>query len=440
MAIKFSVELPLFFAFFSFSLINTLNTNLIIYRTCYLILGFDKNNCSLLGNVYNATTEALEKIVQPKADVIMMTKTSIDSVFGAILCLFVGSWSDRFGRKPVIVANFIGYTVMMWIMTAFAALEEVSPWYMLMCTIPVVLSGGGASFLAILLAYLTDITSVEHRGLQMGIFEAFMGAAVLLGLLYVILLIPESLETIETGNKIRGFFQTQNIVGMFKTTLRERPGYGRSIILLLVVSLAIYFTTVAGDTSVIFLFMREQFHWTFKQFTYFSSFCSINWILGSIILVYVIHHKWKVQESFLILIGFVTMTIGAFIQGLAQVDWLIYFAAVIKIPSTCISPMTKSMLSKLVEDNESAKIFAVFTIMSNLLGLVGAPLFTTLYNATMGSSPGIFNFVTGSGQAMNTIYLLVVIWLLRRTQSTPYSSISNENQDSVITPQNETDN
>lgn len=227
---------------------------------------------------------------------------------------------------------------------------------------------------------------------------------------------------------------------MFKTTLRERPGYGRSIILLLVVSLAIYFTTVAGDTSVIFLFMREQFHWTFKQFTYFSSFCSINWILGSIILVYVIHHKWKVQESFLILIGFVTMTIGAFIQGLAQVDWLIYFAAVIKIPSTCISPMTKSMLSKLVEDNESAKIFAVFTIMSNLLGLVGAPLFTTLYNATMGSSPGIFNFVTGSGQAMNTIYLLVVIWLLRRTQSTPYSSISNENQDSVITPQNETDN
>lgn len=79
-----------------------------IFRTCYVSLGFDKANCSLLGKVSNNITKELEKHVQPKADIIIMTKTCIDSVFGALMCFFVGSWSDRFGRKPVIVINLIG--------------------------------------------------------------------------------------------------------------------------------------------------------------------------------------------------------------------------------------------------------------------------------------------------------------------------------------------
>lgn len=73
-----------------------------------MTLGLDEHNCSLLGKVKNNITADLEKAVQPIEDIISMTKTLIDSLSAAVLCLFVGPWSDRFGRKPVLVMNLVG--------------------------------------------------------------------------------------------------------------------------------------------------------------------------------------------------------------------------------------------------------------------------------------------------------------------------------------------
>ncbi|KAF7270269.1 hypothetical protein GWI33_016735 [Rhynchophorus ferrugineus] len=430
MAFKFTVEVPLFLAFFGFLLTDNLNTNLMIFRTCYVSLGLDKANCSLLGIVSNETTKELEKVVQPKADIILMTKTCIDSVFGALMCLFVGAWSDRFGRKPVIVINLIGQSVMMWVMTVFAALDNASPWYMLICSVPVILTGGGASFLTVLLAYVSDTSSAENRGLRMGIFEATMAAAVLLGnmsssyllkatnyevvylvatlslflaLLYTIFWIPESLQSLETENKIRGFFQTRNITGMFSTTFRQRPGYDRAIILLL---------------------------WSFLRYNWYSSATNILWITGGFLMVYIIHHRLKIQESPLVTLGFLSLTAAALIQELANVDWLIYLAAVVRFPSSCLTPMVRSMLSKLVDGNEAAKIFAVFSVTSNLLGLVGAPVYVNVYNATVKHNPSLFNFITVGADGFSTLCLFAAILLLRSTRVVSYSTLSENDPSS----------
>lgn len=69
-------------------------------------------------------------------------------------------------------------------------------------------------------------------------------------------------------------------------------------------------------------------------------------------------------------------------------------AAAIKFPSGGLTPMTKSLMSKLVDANEAGKIFALFTLMQNLLGLLGSPIYTTLYNATIDVNPGAFNFMS----------------------------------------------
>lgn len=71
-------------------------------------MGFDKHNCSLLGNTKNNITKELEKLVEPTADIIRLVKILVDSLSAAVTCLFVGAWSDRFGRKPVLVVNIFG--------------------------------------------------------------------------------------------------------------------------------------------------------------------------------------------------------------------------------------------------------------------------------------------------------------------------------------------
>ena len=124
-----NVEVPLFCWFFAFMfsgkfhfntkpkwyyfiITDPIKSNLIIFRTCYLTLGYSKAECALLGSQNpDDQTANLEKVVQPFAAVTGMMNTVVEGFCSSIVCLFVGPWSDRFGRKPIIVAPLIGKVV-----------------------------------------------------------------------------------------------------------------------------------------------------------------------------------------------------------------------------------------------------------------------------------------------------------------------------------------
>ncbi|XP_048518197.1 proton-coupled folate transporter [Dendroctonus ponderosae] len=451
MAFRITVEVPAFLTFVAFLIADSVNTNLMIYRTCYVTLGYDKHNCSLLG-ISNATRK-LEQLVQPHADIIIMTKTLIDQITAAILCLFVGPWSDTFGRKPILALNLAGYTAMSLVMVVFSAVETASPWFMMTCSIPVILTGGGATLLTVFLAYLTDITSESERGFRMGVLEVTLAAAVLIGsasssyvfsatgymavygigaalcflaLLYTVFLLPESLQEPETAGRLKGLFRGRNLSGMFWTSFKNRPQYNRAILLSLVLALALFFVIVAGDGSVMFLFMREKFHWTLRQYTWYNTASNLMFISSTCFVVYIVHHKLHVKESWIVFLGFISLTAGALIQGLAQVDWLIYAAAVVKLPSGGLSPMTRSLLSKLVDSAEAGKIFALITVIQNALGLIGSPIYINLYNATLSTNPSVFNYLTSGILAASAGLLLGVLVLQRRTSREDYSRLEAE--------------
>lgn len=82
---------------------------MVIYRTCYVSFGFNESECAKLGteNLDSNATE-LEKIVQPYANVISMTKSFVETFLGVFICLFIGPWSDKKGRKPVLLSSMAG--------------------------------------------------------------------------------------------------------------------------------------------------------------------------------------------------------------------------------------------------------------------------------------------------------------------------------------------
>lgn len=51
----------------------------------------------------NQATADLEKKVQPYANVIGLARSIPESIISCIACLFLGSWSDRHGRKLVLL-------------------------------------------------------------------------------------------------------------------------------------------------------------------------------------------------------------------------------------------------------------------------------------------------------------------------------------------------
>lgn len=84
-------------------------TNLLIYRTCYATLGYNESDCALLGSKnVSEHTEELERIVQPQANIINMTKNIIDVLICSVMCFFLGPWSDKHGRRPVFLSCLSG--------------------------------------------------------------------------------------------------------------------------------------------------------------------------------------------------------------------------------------------------------------------------------------------------------------------------------------------
>lgn len=66
--------------------------------------------------------------------------------------------------------------------------------------------------------------------------------------------------------------------------------------------------------------------------------------------------------------------------------------------------MVRSLLSKMVSADETGKLFSITVALESLVLLGGIPLYTMVYNSTLDSNPGAFNFVTGG------LYFLLVLF------------------------------
>lgn len=146
------------------------------------------------------------------------------------------------------------------------------------------------------------------------------------------------------------------------------------------------------------------------------------WIVGTMFVVGVLHKVFKIPETALLLIGFLSMLNGALMFGLATSGWYIYAGmlclqntlrrgfnrgdisgACVKILGGGISPMTRSLISKTVPSEEIGKVFAFIVGLETLSGMIACPMYTFVYNSTLETLPSAYNFVTAG------IFLLCLI-------------------------------
>ncbi|XP_050306771.1 proton-coupled folate transporter-like [Anthonomus grandis grandis] len=452
MGFKPTVEIPIFLATLSFMLTASVSNNLLIYRTCYIVLHYNKTECALLGFVTNNETEKLELLVSPTSTYIALVNTIVQSVLGSVLCLFTAPWSDRFGRRPIIVMGFIGGCISMLFHIIFAAFE-LTPWFIIVPSLTVLLSGGGASFITILYAYLTDLTNKDERGWRIGIFDLAMAAGVLIGmssssylliatnyvtvfsigaalqtvaLIYVIFLLPESLQHRETSNLVSGFFTLSNLAEMVKTPFKRRENYTRAVLLLTLLSMLLGYLAM-GSAGIFFYFVRTKLQWTLTAFTLYGTVQNILGIFGAVFVMYLLHTYFKIREIFLILVGMFFSIISTVMFGLANRDWQIYLGAVLNLPASGQNSLQRSLVSKLVHEEEVAKIFSTLSIGANVLGPLSAIIYTYLYNTFINIDPGLYNFFTAGVQACIFLLFLLAVIIQCRGTSQPYKNFQNEN-------------
>lgn len=89
-------------------------------------------------------------------------------------------------------------------------------------------------------------------------------------------------------------------------------------------------------------------------------------------------------------------------------DWMVYLAIPLMVVSSMLVPALKSLLSKLISEDEIGKIFGLAAFGETLSGLLGAFMFTAVYGASVHTWKGIAFILEA---AVNIGVFGVILWM-----------------------------
>lgn len=97
------------FIYLSFFISAPVVSNIILYRTCIHSLNYTQDECRpYLSPIKSNETINIEEEIQEYSTNVWTVKIVIEYLFPALLSLFLGVWSDTYGRKPLIVWPLLG--------------------------------------------------------------------------------------------------------------------------------------------------------------------------------------------------------------------------------------------------------------------------------------------------------------------------------------------
>nr|XP_036219263.1 proton-coupled folate transporter-like [Bactrocera oleae] len=442
-----SLELPVFLMFLATLLSGVVMLNQELYQTCVAVFHYNESDCEPLRGIIPKTKEAqiIEKSLQPYVAKITMTSSILSNVWPGILVLFVGPWSDKFGRRPVLLVTFTALflgQVITTILVSFSKELSLNPWFYLLASIPSTLVGGGCSMITIVFCYISDVSDIENKAKRMFYVDMAMGLGVVLGnicssyllrltnttivcaisatlvfiaLMYILFFIAESLEVEETtfAYKAKHFFDVRLIKDLVKTCATRRPNYGRAIIGCTISILIVSNFALTGELGVFYLFLRNKFNVTLQQFTYYNAVGITIKMVGCAVAFGVFRNLLKISFSAIAMIGLFGCILDTLTRGLAQQFWQMYMAAALGLMSGITGPMLQSIVSLAVPPNEIGKIYSLASCLQTLSPLVSAPLYTLVYNSTLNFYPGLYNFIS-TGLYVECLCVMVLIYIFER--------------------------
>ena len=278
MARVVTVEPVLFAYMFCTFMSFPIQQQLIYRKVCHS--HYSSSLCGSIDN--NRMFRKEEKLVQGETSEWMLYQSLCITLPSAVTTLLFGSWSDRVGRKYIMILPLIGGALESAGMVANAYYFKASVPFIFIGNSLAGLFGSYATVLLSVFAYMSDITVKEKRTLRIGILEAmtflggflgeFIGGVLLdhsgfvatysltlsiqsLTLLYILCLLPESFFPAEKL-RFKESCTSEHFVHAGHVLAKKRANKQRSSLLLL---LAIFIIQIVGKLGI-FEFKRQSLH------------------------------------------------------------------------------------------------------------------------------------------------------------------------------------
>ena len=332
----------------------------------------------------------------------------------------IGSLSDRFGRRPVLLISLFGFGLN-YLIIAFA---PSIAWLF----VGRILAGiTGASFTTAT-AYIADISTPEKRAQNFGLVGAAYGLGFIIGpvlggvlgqyslqlpflvaagltflnWLFGYFVLPESLPV---ENRRRFELKRANPVGSL-LLLRKYPvitGMIGSLICVMIASFATQSTWT--------YFTMETFHWNESLVGYSLGLVGLLTAIVQGGLVRIINPKLGPVRS--IYAGLVFYGLGFFLIAFASQGWMLFLIMIPFSLGGIADPAAQSIISNEVPANEQGELQGALTSLRSITSIIGPVLMTTLFSHFTAKSASVY--FPGAPFMMAAVLILVSILLAKNT-------------------------
>jgi MFS transporter, DHA1 family, tetracycline resistance protein len=332
----------------------------------------------------------------------------------------LGAWSDRFGRRPVILISCLG----LGLDYIFMALAPSLRWLF----VGRLISGITASNVSTAFAYITDITPSADRAKKFGMLGAAFGVGFVLGpwmggvlgthslrapfwaaaglslanFLYGLFVLPESLPK---EKRTKSAWHMANPLGSL-TLLRSHPELAA-----LSIVVTLYYLAHQALQSVWVLYTEYRYAWNQKDVANSLALVGVCAMIvsGGLVGPYV----KKFGERFSLTSGLFYGLLGFAGFGLATRGW----GALAAIPLIGLwgvaGPAMQSLMSQRVDASSQGKLQGAINSLRALTGMVGPVLFTQVFATAIQENgkfhlPGAPYFLAGALLASAMLLAIMV--------------------------------
>jgi MFS transporter, DHA1 family, tetracycline resistance protein len=333
----------------------------------------------------------------------------------------LGAWSDRFGRRPVILLSCLG----LGLDYIFMALAPSLRWLF----VGRIISGITTSNVSTAFAYIADVSPVELRAKRYGMLGAAFGLGFVIGpavggllghyslrapfwaaaglslanFLYGCFVLPESLPL---EKRAKSAWHMANPLGSL-SLLRSHPELSG-----LAVVITFYYLAHQSLISVFVLYTEYRYAWT----TY-----GVGWALalvgvcsavvsGGMVGPYV----KKFGERFSLISGLAFGAVGFVGMAFAPNQWVVLGAIPFIALWGVASPAIQSLMSQRVDPSSQGKLQGAINSLRALTGMAGPVIFTQIFAAAIAVKAAVH--VPGAPYYLAAILLMtaigVAVWVM----------------------------
>ncbi|HWA34894.1 MAG TPA: TCR/Tet family MFS transporter [Cyclobacteriaceae bacterium] len=332
----------------------------------------------------------------------------------------MGGLSDRFGRRPVLLASLFGFGIDYFVVAWAPSIG----WLFLGRIIAGVM---GASFTTAG-AYIADISTNENRAQNFGIIGAAFGLGFIVGpsiggllvgygprmpfivagcltllnWLYGFFILPESLKP---ENRRAFDWKRANPIGTL-ISLWKYP-----IIAGLLLSLTFVYLAAHAVQSNWSYYTIEKFQWSEKVIGISLTVVGATFAIVQGLLIRKIIPKLGQQRS--VYVGLALYAVGLILYAFATQGWMMFAFTVIYCLGGIAGPALQGIMAGIVPPNAQGELQGGFTSLMSVTSIVGPPLMNNLF--AFFTRPEGDTYFPGAAMLLGAVFMIISAILARST-------------------------